>query len=491
VALPSGPKKRVSVEPLPFSGTGLPSEQFRQFCAEFLVIPKGNGVGNPMVLQPFQIELMATLMDPSPRPSIAGIMMPRGSGKTMLMACWMLWELFCGPYGNQLVVVAVDERQARLTFETAAAMVALNDELLARCQVFRERLEAPGNGSSFAALPAEAKRLEGLGNFSLAIVDEVGVVARDTWETLLLGLGKVENATICGIGTPSASADSVLLDLRTYGQEHPEDLTFSWQEFSAAGFEDHAVDCPHCWALACPALGIFSSEDAMRALLPPKTSEARFRRARLCQFVSENINPFIPPDVWASLEIRRPISDGSDVVLALDGSFNDDTTALLLGTVSGTPHFDTYRTWSKPPDQPGWRVPVLQVEEAIRDACRQWNVREVVADPFRFNRSLQLLAAEGIPIVEFPHSPSRLTKATTDLYSAAVNAAMSHSGDEMLTRHVLAATVIESDGGLRIGKTSRRRSAEKVDLAACLVMAHSRATWLATRPNKRRKAYSF
>ena len=48
--------------------------------------------------------------------------------------------------------------------------------------------------------------------------------------------------------------------------------------------------------------------------------------------------------------------------------------------------------------------------------------------------------------------------------------------------------VIESDKGLRLGKTSRQRSAQKIDLAACLVMAHSRCTWLAM--NRKRKRYA-
>jgi hypothetical protein len=34
----------------------------------------------------------------------------------------------------------------------------------------------------------------------------------------------------------------------------------------------------------------------MTALLPPKTREGSFRRARLCQFVGENLAPFIPLD---------------------------------------------------------------------------------------------------------------------------------------------------------------------------------------------------
>jgi phage terminase large subunit-like protein len=113
-----------------------------------------------------------------------------------------------------------------------------------------------------------------------------------------------------------------------------------------------------------------------------------------------------------------------------------------------------------------------------------------VADPFRWTRTLQALESERLPVVEFPHSPSRLTAATTDLFSAATNGRLTHSGDPRLAAHVGAAVVTEDARGLRLSKASRSRNARKIDLAACLVMAHSRATWRATR-RTRKKARSF
>lgn len=115
---------------------------------------------------------------------------------------------------------------------------------------------------------------------------------------------------------------------------------------------------------------------------------------------------------------------------------------------------------------------------------------EIIADPFRWTRTLQALEAEKLPVVEFPHSPARLTAATTDLYSAAVNGRMSHSGNPTLAAHIGAAFIIEDARGMRLSKGSRSRTAPKIDLAACLVMAHSRATWRATH-KKRGKTRSF
>ncbi|ASW91275.1 terminase large subunit [Mycobacterium marseillense] len=485
--MPAGPKRAADPSPLPFVSDLAGADRFASFCAEYLIVPKGKGVDEPMILRPWQVDMLRPVLDPDPRPAVAGIMCPRGTGKTSLMAALGLYELFLGPDGNEIPIVAVDERQAGLTLKPAIRMVELSPELGSRAQIYRDHIKIPGKGSTLTALPAEAKRLEGLGTWTLALADEVGVISPDTWQTLLLGLGKLPGATAIGIGTPPNASTSVLFDLRKYSQENPEDPTFAFVEYSADGFAHHPADCQHCWELANPALDDFLTRNSMRALLPPKTTEGNFRRARLCQVVSENVNPFIPLDVWSGLERTGPVPDGAEVVIGLDGSWggkNADATALVIGSVGAVPHYDLLAVWEND-GTPDWRVPVLEVEETIRQARTRWSVSELVSDPFRWGRSLQLLASEGLKVTEFPWSPSRTTRATTDLYSAATAGKFTHSGDETLTRHVLAATVIESNGGLRIGKTSRRRGAAKVDAAAALLMTHSRCQWLGTRKKKR------
>jgi phage terminase large subunit-like protein len=486
-----GPKAAVRADSLPLqslSSTG--SELFNEFCAGFVLTPKGTGARTALRLRPWQVDLVSSVLDPSPRPRLAGWMMPRGQGKSTLVAALGLFDLMLGEEGASVVVAATDERQAGIVFKTAARMVELNEDLASRVQVFKDRLYVPERAASFVCLPAEPKRLEGL-DPTLAILDEIGVISRDVYEVVALAQGKRESSTLLGIGTPGPNPDdSVLTDMRKYAAENPDDPSFVWREFSAADFAHHPVDCEHCWELANPALDDFLHRDAMQALLPPKTREATFRRARLCQFATDTDGAFLPPGVWDSLSTGESIDDGADVVLALDGSFSDDTTALLLATVSEDPHFEVLAVWEKPAGDDSYRVPVAEVEQTIRNACKRYAVVEIIADPFRWTRTLQALEAERLPVVEFPHSPSRLTAATTDLYSAATNGRMTHSGDPRLAAHVAAAVITEDARGMRLAKASRSRNARKIDLAACLVMAHSRATWRATRKT-RRKTRSF
>lgn len=486
----AGPKAKVDESPLPFRSRKSGSARFAAFCEQFVKIPKGTGALKPLKLRPWQMDLVGSVEDAEPQPRTAGWMLPRGQGKSTLVAAYGLYRFFTDGEGAVVVVVAVDERQAGIVFGIARRMVELDEDLSARVQTFKDKLYNPTTDSYFHCLPAEPKRLEGL-DYTLAILDEAGVANRDSYEVLTLAQGKRERSTLVCIGTPGPDPNNqVLADLRNYADEHPADTSLVWREHSAAGFEDHPADCAHCWELANPALDDFLHRDAIEALLPPKTREAVFRRARLCQFATDTEGSFLPTGTWDALSTGLPVPDGCEVVIALDGSFSDDTTALVVATVSPEPHFDKLRVWQRPAGDESYRVPVAEVEDEIRNACRRWQVVEIIADPFRWTRTLQALEAEKLPVVEFPHSPSRLTAATGDLYSAALNGRMTHSGDRTLAEHVAAAVVVEDARGIRLSKASRARAARKIDCASCVVMAHSRATWRATH-RKKSKTRSF
>jgi phage terminase large subunit-like protein len=267
----------------------------------------------------------------------------------------------------------------------------------------------------------------------------------------------------------------VLGRLRTYATDHPDDPLVAWREHSAAGFEDHPVDCRHCWQLANPALNDFLAEDGLVACLPPKMREASFRRARLCQLTDQLEEAWLPPSAWAACtDATTSIPDGAEVVVAFDGSFNGDTTVLVVASVEQRPHIDLCELW----EAAGRQVPVVDVEAAIRAACRRWRVLEIAADPFRWARSLQLLDGEGLPVLEYPQSPGRMTPATARFYEAVVNGELTHSGDSRLARHVGNAVLREDARGARLAK-ERKDSPRRIDAAVAAVMAHDRAAALA------------
>jgi phage terminase large subunit-like protein len=471
----AGPKSAVDGSPLPLRGSRRRELAVARFATDHIRVPRGYGVRKPLRLRPWQRSLIAATWDQRPQPRLAGWMLPRGQGKTSLTAVLALYELLAGADGAQVVVVATDERQAGLTFRIAVRMVELNPELEARVQLYHDHMTVPARGSSFHVLPAVPKRLEGL-DYTLALVDEAGRVDQEVYEVISLATGKQKASVVLAIGTPGPELEQTVLGrLRTYALDHPTDPLVVWREHSAAGFEDHPVDCRHCWEVANPALDDFLARDGLQACLPPKMREASFRRARLCQLTDQLEEAWLPPSAWAACaDVDHLVADGAEVVLAFDGSFNGDTTVLVVASVDQRPHVDLVELW----EAAGNQVPIVDVEAAIRAACRRWRVLEIAADPFRWARSLQLLEGEGLPVMEYPQSPGRMTPATARFYEAVVNQQLTHSGDSRLARHVGNAILREDARGARLAK-ERKDSPRRIDAAVAAVMAHDRAAALA------------
>jgi phage terminase large subunit-like protein len=205
----------------------------------------------------------------------------------------------------------------------------------------------------------------------------------------------------------------------------------------------------------------------------PQTSEAEWLRYWFNQPVSLQ-GQWLPQAAWDECHDGRPIPDGADVVLGLDGSYSRDATALVAVQMGEFPHLSVVGIWERPPGHPDWTVPILDVEEAIRTACLRWAVREITADPHLWARSLELLASEGLPVTEFPQSASRMTPATQRFTTMVLERQMTHDGTPALTRHVSNAVLKSDARGVRIYK-EHRNSDRKIDAAVASIMALERA----------------
>jgi phage terminase large subunit-like protein len=465
----AGPKAEITAPPLDLSG--LPEAggaRVVAFIEGYLRTPKGTGARQPLRLRDWQRDLVAGLFD-DPRPRQGLVSIPRGNGKSTLAAALGLYGLFAdGVEGAQVLCVASDERQARIVFNAARRMVELNPELDERCQIFQNRIYVPHTDSSLYPLPAEMAALQGY-DPSLAVVDELHVVTRDVWESVSLSSGKRDRSLTLAISTPAGDTDGIMWSLIEHGRLE-DDPAFFLAEFAApAGCP---VDDQDAWAAANPALDDFLHRDALRATL--RTSrESSFRRFRLGQWVDQIENAWLPEGAWSLCAVDGfEIPDGAEVVLGLDGSFSQDCTALAAVSVDAVPHLDVVGLWES--TAADYRVPVADVEQAIRDAARRWQLREVVADPFRWTRSLQALAAEGLPMVEYPQSPQRMTPATTRMFEAVVNGTLTHSGDGRLARHIASCVLKVDSRGQRLAK-EHKHSTRRIDLAVAAVMAFDRA----------------
>jgi phage terminase large subunit-like protein len=468
-------------------GDGEHAVQFVQMMCRITKDSIAGPSGAPILLRGWQRQIFAHLLARRPdgryrhRTGLVGV--ARKNGKSALGAGLGLYGLVCGNDGAEVYSCAGDRDQARIVFGTAKRMVELEPELSELCKLYRDVIEVPSTGSIYRVLSAEAYTKEGL-NPTLVVFDEVHVQPnRELWDVMALAMGARPEPLMVGITTAgarfdSSGADSVCYQLYDYGRRvasgEIDDPTFLMAWWEPADPEADHRD-PAVQRQANPGFDdIVAAEDFAAAVL--RTPEAEFRTKRVNQWVS-GLSTWLPTGAWSACLDRRGIPDGRRVVLAFDGSFNGDCTALLAVEVGPVPHLDVVALWEKPLDaMPDWQVPVLDAEAEIRAACRRWQVIEIACDPFRWARTYQILEAEQLPVVEFPQSPQRMTPATTRFYEAVMNRTLTQSGDPRLARHLDNAVLKADSRGARIYK-EHRASARRIDLAVCALMGHERACW--------------
>jgi phage terminase large subunit-like protein len=97
---------------------------------------------------------------------------------------------------------------------------------------------------------------------------------------------------------------------------------------------------------------------------------------------------------------------------------------------------------------------------------------------------MQVLEAEGLPMLEFPQTGARMIPATERFYEATVNKALSHSGNRDLARHIGNAVIRRTTHGGHLQKDAKG-SPRKIDLAVAAVMALDRASFTDKKPKPR------
>lgn len=484
----AGPKAAPKGDPLPLHELPLSgSARVAAFIETYCRVVKGgnnNPAGELIRLRPWQREFLSELYDPQPRPRQALLSVARKNGKSLLGASLALYHLLAdGEESAEVLLASSDQRTAEVIFRVARRMVELDERMSGVLQIFQDRIYHPASDSVLEPLPANARNIQGR-NPSCSLVDEVHVTDADTWDALALAGGTRARPLTIGLSTECGDdPDNLMARLVEHGR-FGEDPGFAFAEFTAP------VGCDlgdrEAWAAANPMLGDTLDPEHLASVLKT-TREAAFRRFHLNQRVNA-AGSWLPPGVWDALSTGDGVPKGVDVVLSCDGSYNSDSTALVVATVSKTPHFDVVGCWEAPDGADGadgWTVPLHDVMDEIRKACARWNVVEIVFDPFRFALVMQQLESERLPVVAYPWSPQRITPATSDLYRAAMTGELTHSGDARLARHVANAVVREDSKGIRLDK-AKRGSRARIDLAAAMLQAHSRATWRATKKTRKR-----
>jgi phage terminase large subunit-like protein len=186
---------------------------------------------------------------------------------------------------------------------------------------------------------------------------------------------------------------------------------------------------------------------------------------------------WLPTGKWENLKEEKQVKQGQKVVLGFDGSFSGDASVVVGVTLEEKPHIFLIDAWEKKPtDTDDWRVDILEVEASIFNACKMYDVKEIACDPFRWQRTMQVLQEAGLPVVEWPStSAARMVPACAKFYDAVADDKLTHDGSPLITRHISNAVIKTDRLGPRIVK-EHRASPRKIDAAVASIIAFDRAT---------------
>lgn len=482
--------------PVPESGLAKSDGKYAaEFAETFGSIGKdgiAGRAGEALQLREWQVELLKHLYARDENggllAQVALIGMPRKNGKSALSSAAIgLYSLIAeGVNGGEVIAVAAEKEQARIVFGEAKRMVE-NSELAELCQIYKDSIYVPNTNSVFKVVSAEAYSKEGL-NPSRVIMDELHAHKnRDLFDVMSLAMGnrgkigQLVAITTAGVKSDSTGFDSVCYSLYQYGKRvasgEISDPTFFMAWWEAPQDADHRD--PAMWEIANPGFDdIVAREDFESAV--KRTPEAEFRTKRLNQWVSSAIS-WLPTGTWDACATEDELDPDAEYILGFDGSFSGDTTVIVACSIPQSedelPKLYLVKAWEKPIDaDDSWRVNIQDAEYEIQKFCGMYKVREVACDPYRWQRSMEVLADAGVPIVEWPStSARRMVTACAKFYDAVVEKRLTHNGDPLLARHLSNAVVRSDNLGVRIVKENRA-SSRRIDAAVAAVIAFDRAS---------------
>ncbi len=476
------PRRRVEERPWHPKGWKTASASERvELLMRSLRVPQGHGAGEAFSLLPWEQLVLRGLLAET-RPTVGIVNIPRANGKTSFAAAWALaMAVAAGDPAPFVPVIATSEQQARRLLAVVVRYVRAHPQLAARAKVYSDRVRFDCyDHAEIVALPAERAGLLGL-DFSACVLDEVGAMTSDVFEAAVTAQGKRPGAVLLAIGSCVPGGTALLPDLLAAAEREPSWRAWRWSAPAGCDVLDEAA-----WEASNPSLDVLVTRSTMRSLAAT-VPEPIFRAYRLNEFVHAS-GTWIAPEAWSAIADReRVVPDGTEIVAAFDGSWVQDSTAIVACTIAQPRHVFVIDAWEK--SEPGWRVPRDDVHASIDAMFGRYRVRRLLVDRFGWQSELQQWAERygGDVVLEYPMSRQRFGPACDLFYTAVHERAFTQSGDARLARHLANTRTKATPQGVLIEK-AHHDSTNKIDLAVCAAIAYQASTQV---PTRRLRAVGF
>lgn len=434
------------------------------------------------------------------------VLLPKGNGKTALVAALAVWHLLTVRNAN-CFIGAADKIQADEMYRFAAHYVESEPELEALLIVRRSTREirSAKDQGFIRVLASDDSKMGGKRqgfNPTLALIDELHAHENDALYTdMRTGLFK-RGGLLVTITTAGHDRESVLGLLRANfhnigsaggvlraglvvnGEGNPEQhpdgrLTIARAKSGRtvmlewACREDDDLSDMRVVKLANPAsfVTVDSLEDAHEA---PGITPWAFSRYR-ANVWTLGFESWLPVGSWDALaEPGLELQGGAETVAALDMARYSDCAAL----VAIQPREDkprAVRAWVWRPGGQDDPVPYSVVMDQIRELHERYDLRACAMDPKWSDQMAEILEGEGVAVEMFPQSPERMSVAAANLRRDILEGNLAFDPDDefatTLSAHVMAA-VAKDVGANAFRLDKSRKNGPDIDGAEALAMAN-------------------
>jgi len=460
---------------------------FERFC-RLLVLEDGE----PLALEDFQREMLGDYFAGATETLI---LISKKNGKTTLLSALALFHLITTP-DCECVIGAASRDQATILYDQAIGFVRRSPEIRPAVVLktgYRE-IRAARHAGRVRVLAADVDTADGVIP-TLALVDELhrhrsaGLygVFRD-------GLGPRHGQMIT-ISTAGDNEASPLGQMRTEARQLAEQHRAGAHLYARSADGSYAM---HEWALdrdadtddmavvkeANPASWQTVEALGRRHDSPSMLTHQWLRFA--CGIWASSEAWWIHSDDWQAVRSDERIRPGERVALGFDGARVSDNTALVACRMDDG-LIQPLEVWVPPPDG---EIPGGEVDRAVALAMERYRVVRGYFDPPLWQSEIDSWARTfgEKSVVRYSTARSRMFAAVERFRTDVAAGRLHHTGDPVLTRHVLNAQMREVRGGYWLAK-SRPSSPDKIDAAVAAVLAYeARADEIASGRDRPRRA---